>query len=530
VHYEQLFPNGGKKAAVQRPSSTFRQMPRIRSIAAACTATLALAACSGLKDALTGHTDIAARAGSRQLTVKRLSEMMASTPVPARKDVGVAIANLWVNYQLLGQAAAAGDTLTDPKLIDEAMWASIANLKGKKFTEAREKMAPPADTSGFEKHYAAGDGFLVARHILIMGDRDSLKPPKMDSVRRLAESVVKQTTPANFTQMVTKYSQDPGSKQTGGEYVFPKGMMVQEFEKATLALKPGEMSGLVQSKFGFHIILRESWTDAKPKYTDKYMTLAKGATDSVYFAKLEADAKIDIKPTAAKTVKAVGADVDAYRTDNTLIASSNKGNLTAARLARWVAAYPPQAKIREQIASAPDSVMPIFIKYIMRNDMMLKAADSAKITLDTAEVNGVRRAFQASVMNSMTGLRVAPAQLLDSAKTRADKEKLAAARIETYMDALLKNQAQFVDVTEPVSVAVKMKYESRIVTAGIERAVADAAKAKAAADSAKSKAMGSSVVPMPGAAPAPPAGPPATAAPPKPKPTPVPKSEPAKKP
>jgi hypothetical protein len=179
--------------------------------------------------------------------------------------------------------------------------------------------------------------------------------------------------------------------------------------------------------------------------------------------------------------------------------------------------------------------MPIFIKYIMRNDMMLKAADSAKITLDTTELNGVRRAFQASVLNTMTGLRVAPAQLLDSAKTRGEKEKLAAARVEAYMDALLKNQAQFVDVTEPVSVAVKAKYESRVVNAGIERAVADAAKAKAAADSAKSKAMGSSVVPMPGAAPAPPAGaaPPAaqpSAAPPKPKPTPVPKTEPAKKP
>ena len=196
-------------------------MLRLRPFALALSASLTLAACSGLKDALTGHTDTAARAGSQQLSVTRLAQMLATTPVPSRKDVANAIANLWVNYQLLAAAAAHGDSLADPKLVDDAMWAQLANMKGRKFADALQKAAPPIDTNTFEKHFNDGDALLVARHILIAGDRKTLKPAQVDSVRRFAEGVLKQTTPANFQAMVKKYSKDPGSLATGGEYVFP---------------------------------------------------------------------------------------------------------------------------------------------------------------------------------------------------------------------------------------------------------------------------------------------------------------------
>jgi hypothetical protein len=84
--------------------------------------------------------------------------------------------------------------------------------------------------------------------------------------------------------------------------------------------------------------------------------------------------------------------------------------------------------------------------------------------------------------------------------------------VDKYLDKLLKNETQFVDVPEPVSLALRKKYEARVVTAGIDRAVAEAGKLKARADSAKAKNLPSSVVPMPGQA-APAAPPPAAAAP-----------------
>ena len=58
-----------------------------------------------------------------------------------------------------------------------------------------------------------------------------------------------------FSMLATLYSQDPGSAKKGGELgFFSRGDMVSEFESAAFALKPGEVSPIIETQFGFHII------------------------------------------------------------------------------------------------------------------------------------------------------------------------------------------------------------------------------------------------------------------------------------
>ena len=92
-----------------------------------------------------------------------------------------------------------------------------------------------------------------ASHILIVTNGDVDK----EKAKAKAEEVLKevQKSPGRFAELAKQYSQDPGSAQKGGDLgFFGHGMMVKAFEDIVFKQKEGEISGLVQSDFGYHII------------------------------------------------------------------------------------------------------------------------------------------------------------------------------------------------------------------------------------------------------------------------------------
>jgi peptidyl-prolyl cis-trans isomerase D len=95
-----------------------------------------------------------------------------------------------------------------------------------------------------------------AAHILI-NVAASAPQAAQDAAQAKAEQVLAQVkaAPTKFAELAKQFSQDPGSAANGGDLgFFSAGMMVKPFSDATFALKAGEVSGLVKSDFGFHII------------------------------------------------------------------------------------------------------------------------------------------------------------------------------------------------------------------------------------------------------------------------------------
>lgn len=102
-------------------------------------------------------------------------------------------------------------------------------------------------TSAEERH---------AAHILVNAPKDAAAADR-EKAKAKAESLLAEArkNPAGFAELAKKNSDDKGSAANGGDLdFFGRGAMVKPFEDAAFAMKPGEISDLVESEFGFHII------------------------------------------------------------------------------------------------------------------------------------------------------------------------------------------------------------------------------------------------------------------------------------
>jgi peptidyl-prolyl cis-trans isomerase C len=170
-----------------------------------------------------------------------------------------------------------------------------------------DKLVSDADVDQYYKEHPSDLDEVRVRHILIStqpkeepepeaDSKDSKdkkpaekpKPLTKDEARKKSQDLLDRARKGeDFAKLAKENSDDPGSKDKGGEYdFFGHGRMVPEFEKAAFALKPGEISDLVETEFGFHIIkLEERRTAAAPSSDEK---VKQQIVDKLKQAKLEA--------------------------------------------------------------------------------------------------------------------------------------------------------------------------------------------------------------------------------------------------
>ena len=120
----------------------------------------------------------------------------------------------------------------------------------------------------YNAHLAAykTDEQVKTRHILITS-RAGADAQTDNTAKSKAQDILKQLQAGgNFAELAKKYSEDPGSKDQGGELpLVPTAGLDPAYAKAAMALNPGQTSGLVKSQFGYHIIQTEQKQPAGTK-------------------------------------------------------------------------------------------------------------------------------------------------------------------------------------------------------------------------------------------------------------------------
>jgi len=373
----------------------------------------AIAGCEGFHQAMTAHTSVLARAAGHTFTVEDAAEILASNPeIPAELDVVRALVNLWVDYTLLASAEAEGgiveaidlDALIAPGRRQALIWA------------LREQVIRPDTVLDDEqlraRWHEEDEGVEIrARHILLRMPPEA-GPAVEDSLRRLAATLRDRAREGeDFAELASEYSQDPGSAVRGGDLgYFGRGQMVPTFEEAAFALQPGEVSDVVESPFGYHVIRvedrRQPVFDAEREaYRERLTRRLVAEAEEAYVDSLLDAAGIEVTQAAISTTRQI-AGQPGLRLSPTLarraVLRFEGGEVTGRDIVDFLREQPPH--VPALVQQAPDEQVESLLQQIAFGEVLVAEADRLGIALDAEEegqlrdqaVSGVRQAVGVS--------------------------------------------------------------------------------------------------------------------------------------
>jgi peptidyl-prolyl cis-trans isomerase D len=135
------------------------------------------------------------------------------------------------------------------------MEGAVSEEEVKKYYQEHKDNYLDKERADFQMVLLPVRNLVRARHILFKVDTPPRPGQEQAAGKLAAETLKKIKEGGNFETLARELSQDPGSAAEGGDLgYFPSGRMVKPFEDAAFALKPGEVSGIVQSPYGYHII------------------------------------------------------------------------------------------------------------------------------------------------------------------------------------------------------------------------------------------------------------------------------------
>ena len=138
---------------------------------------------------------------------------------------------------------------------------------------------------------------VLCQHILVKGSNDAA----LEKIKEIRERIVNDK--ADFAEEAKKHSDCPSGAQGGSLGWFGRGMMVPEFDKAAFERKKGEVSGIVTTEFGYHIIYKadekgggqQTIVDVHDQIKDLLRHEARGKAMDAYVAELREKATIEYK-------------------------------------------------------------------------------------------------------------------------------------------------------------------------------------------------------------------------------------------
>ncbi len=378
--------------------------------------------------------EVVARVGAYELRVPDVVQLLADREeYPARADVVEGLAGLWIDYTLLSSAAAEDSTLGAldfASLVRERLDQEMLRALGDSaiqvdtlVTEAQLRERYEGDSADVRYH---------ARHIM-MGYPLGATPEQRDSVRARLEDLRGQIERgASFVDLARRFSQDTGTASLGGDLgTFGPGEMVRPFEDAVRGLEPGQVSGVVETPMGLHLVrlderTRVPFADVAGSIRARILAERSTQAESLFVAGIEervggpevADGAADIlrELAANPSIRLSG------RAARRPLVEWSGGSLTAGRVLDVLRFEQPT--FHQQVAAGDDEALETFLGTLARRELLVAQARASGLGPDQARADSLVADLRGQLVQATRRLGLhpldrAPGEQVERAVARA---------------------------------------------------------------------------------------------------------------
>jgi peptidyl-prolyl cis-trans isomerase D len=419
-----------------------------------------------------GRTDVAAVADHNELETPELAAWMAAVErLQIRREVAEQAAHRWVEFTLFADRVAAGDSMLDRETVLFAMWPNVyQDLVDIYHGDLIDEQLAGLDSAAVDSAYAAGEQRLID-HILVR-TTPTMAPPEKAAARQTAETLREGLAQGGSWAEANEQNDDPGARERGGSLgVITRGETVGAFEEAAFGLEPGELSGVVETSFGFHIIRRPPLGEVYDRYRIAIEDQIIAAMDTVLLDDVVQRWRLDVRGNAPAVLReAAEAPFRSLGSDR-VVGTYRDGRFTVADFVRWMSALPPQ--MYSQIGVASDEQLTELTRSLMRNEVLVLEARQAGAEISDETVEDYRQQLGSEIQNVRNALGLDSA--LAEASSDAEREQASRDAVTGYMLSILGSRQPTV-VVVPAFLAQLLRQEAdwEVYSAGLDAVVEQA--------------------------------------------------------
>ncbi|GMR12126.1 MAG: hypothetical protein BMS9Abin29_0314 [Gemmatimonadota bacterium] len=417
---------------------------------------------------------IVAQAGTHEFTVQDVVDLLAGADFPNEAEVIGALANFWVDYTLIAIAAQEDADLENVDL-EPVLLPQFRREVIQLYREASVQADTAIDDASLRALWEESpvDGRIRARHILLTlpdkateEQRDSVFSAMNELKRRVEDG-------QSFSDMAIEFSQDPGTKSQGGDLGwFERGQMVRPFEDAAFALRPGEISDIVQTPFGLHLIRvdeRETpdFESERDAFRAQVIAQRIRSADSVFLAAAVAGAELTVQDGALAVLRELGNapwQPLNRRARKRALVEYTGGRVTAGEMQQFIQTRAPE--FAGQVQQASDGPLENLLLTLARERLVVEKATESGIEIDQARRDSLTEMTRDQLVQAADQLGIRQITPVEGESPGAALDRTVRGIVQSVLDGSIN-----VIPLGVVTSTLREQYDGRVLSTGIVDAI-----------------------------------------------------------